>query len=64
MKCTCETEIELQELEKMYLEYLFQYDIHIESHITRFDQNLIERVPSLETRKVLKKFSSNLQQIA
>ena len=58
----CQTGIELQELEKMYLEYLYQYDIHIESHVTRFGENLIKKAPCLEIRKVSKKlhaFASN-----
>ena len=50
---TCQTGIELQELEK--IEYLSQYDIHIESHVARFGENLIERAPCLELRKVSKK---------
>ena len=48
---TCQTGNKLQELEKMYLKYLSQYDIHIESHVTRFGENLIERAPCLEKEK-------------
>ena len=43
-------------------EYLSQYDIHIESHVARFGENLIERAPCLELRKVSNKlhvFTSN-----
>ena len=40
----------------------FSHDIYIESHVTRFGENLIERAPWLEIRKVSKKlhvFASN-----
>ena len=33
---------DLHELENMYLDYLSEYGILIESHITRFGENLIE----------------------
>ena len=33
---------DLHELESMYLDYLSEYEILIESHITRFGENLIE----------------------
>ena len=33
---------DLHELENMYLDYLSEYEILIESHITRFGENLIE----------------------
>ena len=34
---------DLHELEDIYLDYLSEYEILIESHITRFGDNLIEK---------------------
>ena len=44
----------LKELESIYLDYLSNYDIQIDSHVTRFGYHLCERAPNLEIRKVLK----------
>ena len=35
----------------LYLDYLSEYEIFIESHITRFGENLIERAPNYEVIK-------------
>ena len=43
----------LQDLEFMYLEYHSQYGIQLESHVTRFGDNLTPFAPNLETRKVV-----------
>ena len=43
----------LQDLEFMYLEYLSQYGIQLESHVTRFGNNLTQRARNLEIRKVV-----------
>ena len=40
----------LQDLEFMYLEYLSQYGIQLESHVTRFGNNLTQRAPNLDPR--------------
>ena len=40
----------------MYLEYLSQYEIIIESHVTRFGENLIQRTSNFEIRKVFNKW--------
>ena len=39
-------------LENMYLDYLSEYETSIESHITRFSENLIERAPEYEVIKM------------
>ena len=46
---------DLHELENMYLDYLSEYEILIESHITRFGEKLIERAPEYEVIKMDKK---------
>ena len=46
---------DLLELENMYLDYLSEFEILIESHITRFGENLIERAPEYEVIKMDKK---------
>ena len=46
---------DLHELENMYLDYLSEYEILTESHITRFGENLIERAPEYEVIKMDKK---------
>ena len=46
---------DLHELENTYLHYLSEYEIFIESHITRFIENLIERAPEYEAIKLEKK---------
>ena len=38
----------LHELESIFLDYLSEYEIFIESDITRFGENLIERTPEYE----------------
>ena len=48
-------DFDLHELENMYLDYLSKYGILIESHITRFGENLIERPPEYEVIKMDKK---------
>ena len=40
--------LDLHELENIYLDYLSEHDILIESHITRFGENLIERAQEYE----------------
>ena len=42
---------DLHELENIYLDYLSEYEIFIDSHIARFGENLIERVPEYEVVK-------------
>ena len=42
---------DLHELENIYLAYLSEYEIFIESHITRFGENLIERAPEYKVIK-------------
>ena len=42
---------DLHELENIHLYYLSEYNIFIESHITRFGKNLIERTPKYEVLK-------------
>ena len=42
---------DLHELENIHLNYLSEYNIFIESHITRFGENLIERTPKYEVLK-------------
>ena len=42
---------DLHELENIYLDYLSEYEIFIDSHIARFGENLIERVPEHEVVK-------------
>ena len=39
-------------LENMYLDYLSEYETSLESHITRFSENLIERAPEYEVIKM------------
>ena len=46
---------DLHELENIYLDCLSEYKIFIESHITRFGENLIERAPEYEVIKHDKK---------
>ena len=48
---------DLYELENMCLDYLSEYEILIESHITRFSENLIEKTPEYEVIKTDKKQS-------
>ena len=45
----------LHELENIYLDYLSEYEILIESHITRLGENLIERAPEYKVIKMDKK---------
>ena len=42
---------DLYELEKIYLDYLSEYEILIESHITGFGENLIEKAPEYKVIK-------------
>ena len=42
---------DLHELENIYLDYLSEYEIFIESHTIRFGENLIERAPEYEVIK-------------
>ena len=46
---------DLHELENVYLDYLSEYEILIESHITQFGENLIERAQEYEVIKMDKK---------
>ena len=46
---------DLHELENIYLDYLSEYEIFIESHTIRFGENLIERAPEYEVIKIDKK---------
>ena len=46
---------DLHGLENIYLDHLSGYEIFIESHITRFGENLIERAPEYEAIKMDKK---------
>ena len=46
---------DLHELENIYLDYLSEYEIFIESHTIRFGENLIERAPEYEVIKHDKK---------
>ena len=39
-------------LENIYLDYLSEYEILIESHIIQFSENLIERAPEYEVIKM------------
>ena len=48
---------DLYELENICLDYLSEYEILIESHITGFGENLIERAPEYEVIKTDKKQS-------
>ena len=48
-------DFDLRELENIYLDYLSEYEIFIESHITRFGENLIERAREYEVIKHDKK---------
>ena len=43
---------DLHELENIYFDYLSEYKIFIASHITRFGENLIERVREHEVIKM------------
>ena len=45
-------DFDLHELENIYLDYLSEYEILIESQITRFGENLIERAPEYEVIKM------------
>ena len=46
---------DLHEFENIYLDYLSEYEILIESHITQFGENLTERAPEYEVIKMDKK---------
>ena len=46
---------DLHGLENIYLYYLSEYEIFIESHITRFGEHLIERAPEYQVMKHDKK---------
>ena len=48
-------DFDLRELENIYLDYLSEYEIFMESHITRFGENLIKRAPKYEVMKHDKK---------
>ena len=48
---------DLYELENICLDYLSEYEILIESHITGFSENLIEKTPEYEVIKTDKKQS-------
>ena len=42
---------DIHELENMYLEHLSKYGFFIGKHVTRFGQELLERVPNYEIIK-------------
>ena len=48
-------DFDLHELENIYLDYLSEYEILIESHIAQFGEKLIERAPEYEVIKMDKK---------
>ena len=48
-------DFDLHKLENIYLDYLSEYEILIEGHITQFGENLIEKAPEYEVRKMDKK---------
>ena len=48
-------DFDLHELENIYLDYLSEYEILIESHIAQFREKLIERAPEYEVIKMDKK---------
>ena len=46
---------DFHELQNIYLDYSSEYEIFIESHITRFGEKLMEIAPEYEVIKIDKK---------